>query len=149
MSVATGTLVDFVLHPPIGLLTPTLDGRGPYMGNVTRATWSTTLGPVFTDRPVSSSFGVQLLPHGAIPPRWGSRSGWVSDDGQYDQTVYVPAVAQLVVQHQFPNGAWASTQVVTIDSFPLVVLWEIALPGRIGLLVAPGWALDLFYLLPI
>jgi len=139
-------LIDFYLHPPIGLLEPQLDFFGPYSGQNTRTEWSSTAGPIFTPVPVSATYGVQLQLNGAIPSGWGLTNGWVSDDGQYDESIYQPPLAQLVVQHRFPNGAWITTQVQWIETFPTVVLWAVSLPGRLGLYVAPRLTFDLFYL---
>lgn len=135
------------LHPPIGLLRPHLDFHGPYSDNQTLTTWSITAGPIYSDSPVADTFGVVWTLNGAIQPERGFRTGWVSPDGQYDEAEYDIPLAQLVVQHQFLSGAWVTTQKLWINSFPGTLLWDVALPGRIGLLVSPGLALDLFYLL--
>jgi len=140
-------IVEQFLHPPIGLLTPHLDYRGPYSGLQTLTQWSSTAGPIFTDLPVTNTFGVQVNIEGPIPIGWGFTNGWVSTDGLYDESIYDQRICQLVVQHQFLGGAWITTQVVPIHSFPLVTMWEVSLPGRIGLLVAPGLSVDLSYLL--
>lgn len=140
-------VIEQFLHPPIGVLAGHLDYRGPYSGLVTNTIWSSTAGPVFTDHSVTDTFGVMVNIDGAIPAGWGFTYGWVSPDALYDESWYDQRICQLVVQHQFLSGAWISTQVVNVHSFPTVVLWEVALPGRIGLLVAPGLAVDLSYLL--
>lgn len=141
------SLAQQFLHPPIGLLVPHLDYHGPYTGNVTVTTWSRTPGPIFTNSPVSNTFGVLWNLNGPIPAGRGFTTGWVSDDGQYDASELEIPLAQLVVQHQFPSGAWLTTQSLWISSYPGVVTWAEALPGRLGLLVSPGLALDLFFLL--
>lgn len=135
------------LHPPIGLLVPHLDYRGPYSDNATLTTWSITAGPVYTDSPVANTFGVLVQLAGAIPVERGFITGWVSPDAQYDEAEYDIPLTQLVVQHQFLSGAWTTTQREWIRSWPFTLLWDVALPGRIGLLVSPGLAVDLFYLL--
>lgn len=135
------------LHPPIGLLVPHLDYHGPYSGNVTVTTWSTTPGPIYTNLAVSESFGVLWQVNGSIPVGRGFVNGWASPDGLYEETVYTEPLAQLVVQHQFLSGAWVTTQSAWIRSFPGAMLWQEALPGRVGLLVSPGIELDLFFLL--
>jgi hypothetical protein len=139
-------IIDTILHPPIGVLIPRLDYHGPYEGNVTVTEFSTTPGPIFTDIDVRASYGVVVQLNGAIPAGFGFTNGWVSDDTLYDEAIYDVRLLQLVVQHQFSGGAWVSTQVENIYSFPKVILWTEALPGRVGLLVAPGLAFDLLFL---
>jgi hypothetical protein len=138
---------DQFLHPPLGLLRPHLDYHGPYSGNVTRTVWSDTPGPVFSDLPVSESFGVVIQLNGAIPAGYGLTLGWESPDTLYSADEYEIRLLQLVVQHQFISGAWTTSQLVSVNSFPTTVLWSVALPGRLGLYVAPGLAFDLFFLL--
>lgn len=138
-------LIDFFLHPPIGALSFALDEAGPYTGRRTLTTWSQGPGPIFTSRPVSQSFGVQLQLNGPIPTSWGFTNGWVSDDGQYDESRYTPPLAQLVAQHQLLTGQWVTTNFEIIESFPHTVFWDVAFPGRIGLLIAPHLSFDLFY----
>ena len=139
-------LIDFALHPPLGLLEPRLDYYGPYQGNNTITTWSLTPGPVYTPRPLTDTYGVMVQLDGALPPSWSHSLGWVSEDGQYDETVYDPPIAQVVVQHQFHSGAWVTTQVAAIATWPTALTWQVALPGRVGLLVAPYVSVDLFWL---
>jgi len=140
-------VIDQFLHPPIGALSPHLDYHGPYSGLETITQWSITAGPVFTDIPVANTFGVMLNINGAIPAGWGFTNGWVSPDTLYDEAIYDERICQLVIQHQFLSGAWISTQIVEVHSFPIAIVWDIALPGRVGLLVAPGLAVDLFFLM--
>jgi hypothetical protein len=150
VSISAGSgLIDFYLHPPIGLLEPQLDYYGPYSGNVTVSTWSPTPGPIFTPTFVSASYGVSVQLSGSIPIHWGRELGWVSDDGQSDETVFRPALGQLVVQHRFPTGAWVTTQMQVITNPGSVILWAVSLPGRLGLLVAPGLEFDLLFLVTI
>lgn len=139
-------IIQLYLHPPIGLLQPHLDYYGPFTGNVTRTQWSRTAGPIYTPVDVSATYGVELQLNGGIPAGYGTTIGWVSPDGQYEESDYDQRLVQLVVQHQFPGGAWVTTQRVDIHVFPRVVLWDVSLPGRLGLLVAPGLAFDLFFL---
>lgn len=143
----TSGLIDFIQAPPLGLLAAHLDFFGPYSGNVTVSSWSRTPGPVFEPIDVSNSFGVLWNLNGAIPSRWSFTNGWVSADGQNDETTYRPRLAQLNVQHQLLSGAWVTTQQVDVVSFPGFMRWDEALPGRVGLLTAPGIAIDLFFLL--
>lgn len=139
-------LIDFYLHPPIGRLEPRLDTLGPYSGNRTISQWSSTLPPVTTPTPVSASYGVIVQLEGALPPDWSFSQGWVSDDGQYEESIYYPSIAQLAVQHQFPNGGWVTSQLVDVNRFPMMVTWTESLPGRLGLLVAPHLSVDLLFL---
>ena len=139
-------LIDFFLHPPVKLLNPWLDGYGPYTGNVTLTKFSSTLPPVYTDHPVMDSYGLMLLPNGAIPLNLGFRQGWVSADGQYEESIFDEPLGQIVVQHQFLSGAYATTQREWIQTFPFFLWWNNALPARIGLLTMPSVAFDFFYL---
>jgi hypothetical protein len=141
-SISTG-IIDFALSPPIGLLTSHLDANGPYgPGNHTNTTWKDGA----TVRNVNDTFGVQLNFNGAIPSKLGLTIGY--DDGalvvmdEFDMRL-----VQLVVQHQLASGVWVVTQLEDIHAMPLVVRWAEALPGRVGLYVAPGIHVDLFYLL--
>ena len=145
-SVDVGVVSQF-LHPPIGLLGVHLDYNGPYTGLQTLTQWGSTPGPTIIQQSVSNTFGVQVNIDGAIPSGWGFTYGWVSSDGLYDESTYDQRICQLVVQHQFVSGSWISTQIAEIHSFPTVVMWQTAIPGRIGLLVAPGLAVDLSFLL--
>lgn len=139
-------LAQQFLHPPLGLLRPHLDYHGPYSGNVTVDQWSATAGPVFTNYDVSDTFGVLVQLNGGIPAGYGLTLGWVSDDAQYSGDVYDERLLQVVVQHQLLGGAWVTSQLEEVFDFPLAILWREALPGRIGLLAAPGLAFDLFFL---
>lgn len=139
-------VIDFFLHPPLGVLTQRLDYFGPYSGNVTRTQYSSTPGPIFTPIGVNLTFGVIVQLNGAIPAGWGYTSGWEDPLGLLDENMYDERLCQLVVQHQLIGGAWITTQLLEVRSFPRLIMWEVAFPGRIGLLVAPGLAFDLFYL---
>lgn len=145
-SSASSALSDYLLHPTIGLLKPVLDYYGPYEGTVTRTQWSHTPGPVYSPWPVSRTYGVIVDINGVIPPKWGSAAGWVSDDGLYDATQLEPPIVQVVTQHQFPTGRWTTTQSEWLNAAPSLVTWAVNFPGRIGLFVNPGLAVDLFYL---
>lgn len=134
------------LHPPLGVLRPHLDYHGPYSGNVTLDVWSATPGPVFTDIAVADTFGTIVQVNGAIPSGLGRTLGWNDALGLYTGDIYEERLVQVVVQHQLLGGAWVNSQVFDIRSFPVPLLWAEALPGRLGLLVAPGLSFDLFYL---
>lgn len=139
-------IIDHFLHPPIGLLNPWLDGYGPYSDIVTIVNFSTTVGPIYTPHPVKDAFGVIVQGHGSFPSHIGQNQGWVSDDGQYDSTTYVPPLGEVIVQHQFLSGSWCTTQTVIVSSLPQMIMWDVALPGRIGLAIIPGVSFDLFFL---
>lgn len=142
----TQGLTGYLTHPPIGLLEPRLDGSGPHQGNKTITTWSSTLPPIVSTLPVARSYGVIVQLEGGLPSRWSFTQGWVSDDGQYEESTYFPPICQLVAQHQFPTGSWVSTTVVDVDRFPTLVLWAESFPGRLGIRAAPGISIDLFFL---
>ena len=145
MTVPSG-LADYLTHPPLGLLDPRRDEFGPHTGNKTITTWSSTLAPISTPHPVSRSYGVIATLEGALPPFLSSELGWISDDGQYEETLFTPRLAQLVAQHQFFNGAWTSTTVVDIRRVPMLVMWNEAFPGRLGLRTQNSISIDLFFL---
>lgn len=140
-------VIDLFLHPPLGVLATHLDYFGPYTNERTLTQWSLTPGPVFTPINVSESYGVLLRLNGAIPAGLGATDGWTSPDGQDDEASYEIRLVQIAVQHQLLTGAWVTSQLVNVNTLKRLVLWDTALPGRIGLLVAPGIAFDLFYLL--
>jgi hypothetical protein len=140
-------LIDFLLHPPLGAMGMHLDYYGPYSGNVELTTWSSTAGPIYTAHSVSNTFGVIVQLNGSIPAGWGFQLGWTDTLALYSEDVYEEQLLQLVVQHQLVTGTWVTTESLSIHTFPKLVMWDIALPGRIGLYVAPGLAFDLFYLL--
>lgn len=132
-------LVDFYLHPPLGLLAPHLDTSGPYAaGNHQITQFSGSVA-------VASTYGV-LMRMSTLNPAAGYVDGFVSLDGLVDGNVYFQQLAQLGVQHQLFGGAWVLTQLAAIDNIFMPVLWNVALPGRLGLLVAPENAVDLYYL---
>ncbi len=139
-------IIDDLLHPDFNKLGLYLDYHGPYTGNHTLTQWSLTPGPIFTDYAVSDSFGVMVQINGAIPPGWGFVSGWTTTDGLYDDARYTPPFGTLVMQRQMADGGWATTQRATLDRFPMLVQWQLAVPGRLGLLCAPNIALDLLYM---
>lgn len=150
----TQGLIDSLLHPLLGSLSPHLDAAGPYTGNVTLTTWSSTLGPIFTPQPVRDTSGVIVQGFGAIPPGWGLIEGY--DDGvDVSADYYHNRFVQVVVQHRLrrttdglvATGPWVTTQLFDVHILPQLILWEVALPGRIGLYTAPGIEVDLYYLM--
>lgn len=138
-------VIDFFTRPPLGVMSLALDENGPYTGNRTLTQWSQGPGPVFTQRPVSQSYGVQVQLAGSIPTKWGFTDGWRSDDGQYDESDYFPPLGQLIAQHRLASGQWVTTNKELVSSFPVTTFWNVAFPGRVGLRTAPGISFDLFY----
>lgn len=138
-------IAELLFHPPISALATARDQFGPYQaGSHELVNWGWDNG-VITPRLVSQTVGVIVQLSGSIPIGWGFRQGWVSNDGQSDESSYEPPLAQLVTQHQLRDGSWITTQRAIVDGFPRQLLWEVAAPGRVGLFVAPRLAFDLFY----
>jgi len=134
-------VIDFALHPPVGVMGDHLDQNGPYSGIHTLTSWNNA-GSVSG---VNDTFGITVQLNGPIPPHLGQVAGWVSADGQYDYTTYKQRLFQVVPQYQNVNGIWISDQVVDGFYFPLTFFWIAALPGRIGFYALPGTSWDLFY----
>lgn len=133
------SLIDFYLHPPLGLLTPTLDTSGPYgAGNHQITQFSGSVG-------VATTYGV-LVRMATLNPVAGYVIGFESADGLTDGNVYYDYLCQIGVQHQLAGGAWVLTQLANLDNPFFPVMWNIALPGRLGLMVPPQNAVDLYYL---
>lgn len=143
MANVTQGLIDFALAPPIGVLNAHLDGFGPYgPGNHTLTTWQNA----GVTSNVSDTFGLVMQFNGAIPPKLGLTLGY--DDGALIVTdEFEMRLVQLVAQHQLLSGAWVVTQIEDIHVLPLTIRWAESLPGRVGLYIAPGINVDLFYLL--
>lgn len=135
-------LIDFAFSPPIGVLNPFLDGNGPYSGQQSLTTWLN----VATTRNVSDTFGVQINFNGAIPPFLGLKPGF-DDGGLVVMDEFDIRLVQVVALHQFLSGAWTVTQIEDVHSLPITIRWAEALPGKIGLFVAPYISVDLFFLL--
>ena len=133
MSANTG-IIDFALHPPLGLMSPTLGAFGPYSGTGTIT--------AFGGRAVSNTFGV-LTALAAVAAGYGYTVGWVSEDGNSDENIYEDMLGQVVVQHQLLSGAWVTTQLREIRTVKSCILWDVALPGRLGYYLLPGVTLDL------
>ena len=133
-------IIDFAFHPPLGLLSPIDGAFGPYTGNGTLT--------AFGGRAVSNTYGV-LVTLAAIPAGYGYTVGWVSDDANSNADVYEDVMAQLVVQHQLASGAWVTTQLVNVRNTLTPVLWDVALPGRLGYYTLPGVEIDLLPLLVV
>lgn len=136
-------IIDFAFSPPIGVLNPFLDGNGPFgAGQHTLTTWLD--GAV--SKSVANTFGVQINFNGAIPPQLGLVPGY-DDGGLVVTDEFDIRLVQIVALHQFLSGAWTVTQVESVHMLPLTIRWEEALPGKIGLYVAPYISVDLWFLL--
>jgi hypothetical protein len=135
-------IIDFATSPPIGILVPLLDGNGPYTSGIhTLTSWDDS----GTTRSVSDTYGVQINFNGSIPPKLGLVPGY-DDGGLIVADTFDLRLVQLVVMHQFLTGPWTITQIEGIHTLPLTLRWQEALPGKIGLYVLPGIAVDLFFL---
>lgn len=145
MTVPLQGLADFLYHPPLGVLRPFVDTNGPFGGNAT----ITDVNVSGATRPVRQTYGVIVQVASPIPEGWGFRRGWIAPDGNSEESEFIPALGQLVVQHQLLGGAWVTTQVEWVTGFPRLFLWQTALPGRIGVLTAPNITFDLLYLLTL
>lgn len=146
MAVSSG-IIETALHPPVGLLFNHLDGNGPYgPGDHLLTTWLDGV----TTRSVANTFGVLAIANGAIPSKFGVRLGCAMGGATiFTGDEYEPRLLQVVAQHQlsFGLGGWITTQIEDINTLAAMVLWTEALPGRIGLYVAPGMHFDLQFLL--
>lgn len=138
----TVSVIQGLTAIPIGLLTPALDGNGPYAtGNHVLSTW---LDGAAT-RNVSDTFGVIIQVNGAIAPKLGVTPGF-SDGTDVDLDTFDIRLTQLAALHQLLGGAWVATQVHDVFYAPFMTRWAEDLPGRIGLYVSPTWSVDLYYL---
>jgi len=143
MANITQGLIDFALAPPLGVMNPHLDGNGPYgAGNHTLTTWLNS-GVLSS---VANTFGLVMNFNGAIPSKLGLTIGY-TDGALIVTDEYEMRLVQLVVQHQLLGGTWVVSQIEDIFVLPLTIRWTEALPGRVGLYIAPGIHVDLFYLL--
>jgi hypothetical protein len=139
--VAVG-IIDVISHLPIGTLTPLLDADGPFTaGNHALTTWHDGI----TIRNVSDSFGVIAQVNGAIAPKLGRAIGF-DDGGTVNLDLFEERIVQIAALHQLLGGAWIGTSVDEVFYLPYLIRWAEALPGKLGLYVAPTWAIDLYFL---
>jgi hypothetical protein len=151
-TVPTG-VAQFVVTPPISLLTPVLDENGPYAtGDHTITDFLTTVAhgllPAGT-WPIGGTYGVLVQPNGTIPITWGARIGWDSGGATGNEGwIYFNRFAQVVVQHQALSGAFLTIQVEDCRALQTYIpTIFIPLGGdRIGLHVEPDVAVDLFFM---
>lgn len=144
MPVSAG-IIDTALHPPLGLLTNLLDGNGPYSGDNLLTTWLDGA----TTRNVSDTFGCLVIINGAIPAKLGLDLGCAMGGATpFTGDEYEERLAQVVVQHQLTLGlgGWVTTQVVDTSFLATLILWQEALPGRLGIRTLPGISMDLQFL---
>ncbi len=138
----TVNVSDTFIHLPIGVLTPALDGNGPYgAGNHALTTWLDGA----TLRNVSDTFGVIVQINGAIAPKLGRVQGF-DDGGTVNLELFEFRITQLAALHQTLFGTWVATQVQDVFYAPYMTRWAEDLPGKIGLYVSPTWSVDLYYL---
>jgi hypothetical protein len=133
-------IIDYALHPPLGLLTSHLDTNGPYIAGTHQLTsFSGT-------QPVGNTFGVLVRPQ-LVNAAAGFHDGFVATDGLTDGFIFYDQAIQLATQHQLASGLWVTTQLNNLDNWYTPVLWDVASPGRLQVWVAPKWSFDLYYLL--
>lgn len=140
-------IIDILFGPGLSKMSSFLDENGPYTGSVTLEHFHLTTSGGTADWLTSQSFGVLVQLNGPISPGLKFVPGYVSDDTLIDQAFWFTRLYQIVVQHQLGDGSWVVTQVVDGHTFPRFVLWEEALPGRIGVHTIPGISVDLFALM--
>lgn len=141
-------IIQQFLHPPVGTLTNKLDGNGPYgPGAHTISTWDDG----GSSRDVDDTFGAIAIVNGSIPVNWGYTLGWNDPITAAGGTYYQSRVLQVVVQHQLllGLGGWIDTETFDLNRAFNLMLWSEALPGRLGLYVAPGWSFDLQFLMAL
>lgn len=131
-------LSSFAVAGPLGVLSAFLDTGGPYSCQTTITT--------INGNALSASSGVAVVVSGAIPAGLGYHEGWVAPTGLFDGVDYQLRLWQAVVQHQLLSGLWVTTQEINSDKLARVVLWDQALPGRLGLWVLPGLSVDVYRL---
>lgn len=141
-------VIDQFVHAPLGGLVNQLDGNGPFAsGDHTITDWKKG---GLSGVPLAVTYGVLVIINGAIPLYWGSVLGATLGGGTpFNGELWQPRIAQLVVQHQLNvlgGGPFITTQIVECHTTGTLVLWDIALPGKLGLYVAPGISVDLQFL---
>jgi len=137
-------IIDTAIHPPLGILAAHIDTNGPYpAGSHTLDVWNNS-GSV---RGINESFGCIAVLDGVIPPELGQTIGWDGGGGPiFDGVSYALRMLQIVMQHQLLSGQFVNTQVDDQFTTAEVHLWREAIPGRMGLYVAPMLSFNLFFL---
>lgn len=132
-------VVEQFIHPPLGVLGLHLDARGPFTaGSTTFSTWDGV-------ESVSNTFGALVIP-AAIPAEWGRIPRYIDAGLNVETAEYEDGWGQIVAMHQFISGAWVADQQRVLYQLRELELWESALPGRVGLWLAPGWEADIYWL---
>lgn len=146
-------IAQTIAQPPISATRPILDEAGPYgTGDHNLTTFLTTtahgLLPAGT-WPIGGTYGVIVVPNGAIPTSWGVRIGYDSGGAlgqegyQYDNRF-----AQLVLLHAAIGGFLVP--VIYRDCLHLqeYVAWDLVILAgdQLGVHVSPGVAVDLYYM---
>ncbi len=153
MPVST-SIIDTIASPPIAALQQVLDTGGPYgPGSHTLPNFATNgafLLPAGV-YPIAGTYGVLIVVNGAIPGGISRFPGWIGPGGSLteDGTHYATRICQLMVQHQLPiTGAQITTDERNMFEISMLTLWQgiIDAPNRIGIHVAPNFAVDLFYM---
>lgn len=151
MSVGTG-IIDSLGTPPLGSLNAVLDDTGPFTaGSWSFNTFHTSgafLLPAGTYQ-VHGTYGVIVVPNGAIPITWGYTIGFDSGGALGPEgTRYENRLCQVVPMHQILSGALVPIDIVDVFTVPQIITWPFRLIGgdQLGLFVAPGIAVDLYYL---
>lgn len=139
---ANVSIIDTITAVPLGLLQPLIDEHGPFTGNNIRDTW--LHGGV--TRNVSDAFGCVLQVNGSIAPRLGRTFG-VDDGAALVLDEFQERIVQVAAIHQLLGGAYVASQVADVFYLPFMMRWAEALPGRLGLYVAPTWSIDVYYLM--
>jgi hypothetical protein len=151
MPTTTG-IIDTLAFPPLGVLNPVLDDSGPYTAGDHSLTTFTTGGafllPAGTYQ-VHGTYGVIVVPNGAIPVTWGHSTGWDSGGALGNEgDIYENRFCQLVPEHQLFSGFFLPLDRFDVFTVPAYLLWPFRLVGGdlLGVHVSPGVAVDLYYL---
>jgi hypothetical protein len=146
------SVIDAIAFPPLGALAPVLDTGGPYAsGDHTLTTFTTTgafLLPAGTYQ-VHGTYGLVVVPNGAIPAAWGYDIGYDSGGALGSEgAIYHNRFAQIVPMHQVLTGFYLPLDRLDVHTVPWYTLWPFRLIGgdQLGVHVEPGVAVDLYYL---
>jgi hypothetical protein len=145
-------VIDAVATPPLASLQQVLDTGGPYGPGSHYLQNFTTNGAFLLPAGtygISGTYGVLTSINGAIPPQLGFSFGFndatlVSSGDEYHQRF-----VQVCLLHQLPiTGAFIITETHDVNLVQQLFLWPslIGSAARLGLYVAPGIHIDLFYL---
>lgn len=151
MPTVTG-VIDALAFPPLGALLPVLDTNGPYAAGDHSLTTFATAGagalPAGTYQ-VHGTYGVIVVPNGAIPATWGHTVGFDGGGALGNEgDVYENRFCQLVPEHQVLSGFYLPLELHDVFTVPDYLLWPFRLVGGdlLGVHVSPGVSVDLFFL---